>query len=99
MTTAVTAFVCNFCPRKKRFAKRETAENHEYQCFHNPRRRACITCKHLTIEPYEMDTGAGGASCEFELIPILATPESPERMFTFDCEKWQAKQQPEGGIR
>lgn len=91
MTTRVDAFVCDFCVRKKRFASKVGAARHEKQCFHNPSRRACVTCRHLTIERYNHEDGSGGASCEFGLIPIPAGPETPARALTFDCEKWEQK--------
>ena len=65
---AVTAFICDFCLRKRRFAHRGTAVRHEMRCFYNPIRKACATCAHYSYERpvYEHDTGYydGGSYCE-----------------------------------
>lgn len=94
----VTAFVCDFCPRKKRFAKRGTALRHELRCFHNPTQRACVTCKHFEmVKPYyEFETGYGedgGPLCELGILPIDMGPEQPPQIMTSECEKWEEKQE------
>jgi len=98
----VIAYVCVFCPRKKRFAQRGTAIKHAQRCFYNPERRACITCKHFSFEPAERpdwSTGYPGSpagyGCEFGLIPIKKGPEEPEQVMTADCEKWEQKSEVE----
>jgi hypothetical protein len=55
----VTAFVCDFCPRKKRFAVRGAAKRHESRCFYNPATRACATCANFNYVPdyHEHETG------------------------------------------
>lgn len=83
----VVAFVCGFCPRKKRFAAKATAEKHDRKCFHNPTRRACATCDHFSFEKYEHDTGAGGPSCAEGLLNRI--PGEPE--LRADCEGWKMR--------
>lgn len=95
MTTAVTAFVCDFCTRKKRFASKRGADQHERQCFHNPIRKACASCVHLIKERYDSEDGSGGNYCELEIVPIPATAEDPERRFIADCESWKGIEAPQ----
>lgn len=97
MTTSVTAFVCDFCERKKRFASKRGADQHERQCFRNPVRRACASCQFLSCEIQSGGDGLGDYEfkvwgCELGITPIPATPEEPERRFIADCEKWEPKQ-------
>ena len=88
----VTAYVCDFCPRKKRFAHRGTAVRHEAQCFYNPVRKACATCANFEFVPYynEYDTGysEGGPYCSKDL--LISDPEKPNQMRA-DCEGWEPK--------
>ena len=89
----VVAFVCDFCPRKKRFAAKATAERHEGRCFHNPIRRACATCSHFSNEkPYtDRESGyteSGGPFCEVDALNY--DPES-STVLRADCEQWKAK--------
>lgn len=40
----VTSYKCDYC--KKVYANKNHCKEHEFQCFHNPKNKACITCKH-----------------------------------------------------
>lgn len=92
----VTAFVCDYCPKKHRYAARGTVLRHEQICYWNPARRACVTCEHFSNEPhyFEYDTGysEGGPWCELGLLPIKGdNPEKFPKWYTADCEKWEPK--------
>lgn len=91
----VTAFVCEFCPRKKRFAVRGTAIRHELQCFHNPARKACASCAHFTYikGTYENDTGycEDGPVCEKEMLNPILPGEPASSQYRSECEGWSAK--------
>lgn len=93
MTTAVTAFVCDFCPRKSRWSSRAIAKKHESRCFFNPIRRACMTCAYFTMEDTGIDEGDRSKSpcCGLDLLPIPATDTTPERRLNFNCEQWEPK--------
>lgn len=98
MVAEVVAFVCGFCPRKKRFAARGTATRHEFRCFYNPVRRACATCQHFEYEKYEADTGAGGPTCAEGLL----RNEPGEPPLRSECKGWQLRSEsalnpPKGG--
>jgi len=92
MSTEVKAFVCDFCPRKKRFAARGTAERHERRCFYNPVRRACASCAHFKLEPYyyESDTGYsdGGPSCA---VDALNRDPKALTVLRSECQLWEPK--------
>src|SRR5690242_20492654 len=47
MSTEVKAFVCDFCPRKKRYSSNGIASRHEARCFYNPATKACATLEQL----------------------------------------------------
>ena len=83
MTKQVVAFVCEFCPRKKRFAVKGAATRHENSCFYNPARRACATCENLTLVPLE------APSCAKGILPIVGGPEEPDQVMTADCAEWE----------
>lgn len=88
MPSEVRAFVCVFCPRKKRFASLSTANRHERRCFHNPTQKACATCQHFSYERYDQETGEGGPYCaegHFNTAP-------GEHPFRSACEFWAAKE-------
>jgi hypothetical protein len=87
----ILAFICDFCPRKKRFAVRATAVKHESRCFYNPATRACATCGNFNYVPdyHEIDTGysEGGPECAKGMLGT-STEESPLRS---KCEGWEPK--------
>lgn len=83
----VVAFICDFCPVKKRYATSTTGKNHEKTCFYNPERRACATCGNFTVEPFEPDTGAGGRYCAEDFF----RKEEGEGELRFNCEKWKPR--------
>lgn len=58
MPVSVKAHACKFRCGFVR-AKRKTVENHEVQCFQNPDRRACQTCRHWF-------KGYRGEACTFD---------------------------------
>jgi hypothetical protein len=94
----VKAFVCDFCPRKKRFAQRGTALRHESRCFYNPVRKSCATCKNFYKErgdKPDYSTGypgdPGGLYCELGILPIYMGPEEPPKTMTSECEKWELR--------
>jgi hypothetical protein len=90
----VTAFVCDFCPRKKRYASRTTAIAHELSCFYNPARQACATCVHFNFVPYyhEHDTGysEGGPECGKNMLATLDEFTTSE--LRADCDGWERKE-------
>ncbi len=97
----VTAFVCDFCPRKKRFAFRSTARRHELKCFYNPAMQACATCANFNFVPYynEYDTGYshGGPECSKGLLNKLDEFTTSE--LRSECEGWQPKTSPTVSIK
>lgn len=87
----VTAFICDFCPRKRRFAQRGTAKRHEARCFYNPARKACASCKHFAYEKsyYDHETGyseEGGPSCAKDM--LHSGPEISSQLRS-ECEGWE----------
>ena len=48
----VQAYKCEFCHRC--FGRPVDAHNHEVACKNNPKSKRCVTCKHCSIEPGEM---------------------------------------------
>jgi hypothetical protein len=94
----VTAYICDFCPRKKRFAASVTAKKHEAQCFYNPVRRACATCVHYSYEKpiYESETGysEGGNFCAKDMLNVLTEEVTTE--LRSECDGWELRAQREG---
>ncbi len=86
--TEVRAYVCDFCPRKKRLASASGAKRHEARCFYNPSRRACATCQHFSFDREE-----GVTICAEGLLPWGGGPEDPEQRFRNQCVSWQARDQ------
>lgn len=101
----VTAFQCEYCRRKVMMNKTHLAE-HEFICFHNPRRKACQTCGNYA-EDYETvyDNHHGGdpGSTDYEvLVRYCEAKEKPlddiPKWETCECKQWKPitpiKQQP-----
>lgn len=103
MSTKVIAFVCDFCPiKRKRYASKGPATRHEGSCFHNPIRRACATCGNF-IKPTFNDHGTMGIErfqpdCEEGLLPVPATDEHDEQAFRADCILWIPRDQNWSGV-
>lgn len=93
MSTQVVAFVCDFCPRKKRFASKVGVTRHEKNCFYNPARRACATCEHFipaeresSVEnPYGYVTAPRACAED-------AFRKDPEDELRFACDSWKLKE-------
>lgn len=84
MPVVIKAFACQFrCGRIG--TKSKSIEKHERNCFHNPERRACQTCRNNEYVPYEDDTGAGGYfECKADILPVGSK-------MVFECIAWEAK--------
>lgn len=50
MPKEVKAYSCEFGCRRKVLTSKADMARHEENCFHNPVRRACASCKHLLKE-------------------------------------------------
>lgn len=77
---------------------RKSMEIHEAQCFHNPAKRACITCGNFGEESetvYDRHHGGDPGSSDYDIkIPYCeAGMELYDRekgaKLKHDCEKWR----------
>lgn len=100
MTTAYVTIRhrCQWC--RKSYAKRADAVRHEARCHHDPKQRACSTCRHFT-RGGNVQTGYAGIICENDcaknafrwigvLFPADATHGHYEDFKRFCCE-WESK--------
>lgn len=93
--TEVKAYVCDFCPRKKRFAQKGTTARHEARCFYNPTQKACATCANFNYERdyYEPETGYGEGGPECSKGLLNNDPEASTQLRNH-CEGWEPKLSP-----
>ena len=47
MAKLIKAYSCDFKCGRTVLTSKKAMEGHEAKCFHNPKRRACITCAHF----------------------------------------------------
>lgn len=97
---SITAFLCDFCPKRRPFKVKSSCVRHEKNCYRNPQTRSCKTCGNFEMVTDYRDYLQGGEhvqvdfqspSCKLE---ILEMSDEPERLRT-KCEKWIPKEQTE----
>lgn len=93
MPVTVTAFTCQFCPRRRAFLQKSNAKRHERQCFFNPESKACVTCKHFSEEK---EDGVWLRLCAIDKMPsadyLTAGSNVGQRdALTRDCEFWEER--------
>lgn len=100
MPKEVKAYACAFGCRRNVTTKKKTIEIHEKTCFHNPARRACITCKHqgFDILPvFRRDFSDTLESVyEHTKIRLCNNPKSEpvdneDMGIVFNCPSWDGK--------
>lgn len=52
----IKAYQCKYC--KKYSKSKSVIRNHESECFHNPKTKACATCENYYREHYKVDKAA-----------------------------------------
>ena len=89
----VTAFICDYCPRKRRFAARGTAVRHESRCFYNPIRKACASCAHFEMLRGSRDHETGYFEDGGPYCAKGALNDGPEirTQLRSECELWEPK--------
>lgn len=102
----ITAYVCEFCPRKKARMSKSKTVTHEAICFYNPARKACVTCAHFSNGEGYHDTCWGGEhqqtsyrtnECELDVIANATGPDNPAGDLQHDCAKWIPKSEVTNG--
>ncbi len=58
MPRQVKAYGCEYKCGKKVVLSKKSMADHESRCFHNPEKKACVTCEHFEQE--RDDNGADG---------------------------------------
>ena len=96
MPVLVKAYTCQWKCGHVAVKSKSRMQNHEYRCFKNPERRACITCRFFNagcpgmnyIIPgnagYEHDPGES-RHCTAE------TEHDIQHKLLADCQDWEAK--------
>ena len=87
MPRKVTAWACAFGCGRKVNTKRKEVEKHELTCFHNPARRACVTCSHDYKDPHDFD----GCYCDHPTEEGLRPYANGLMNCRADCPGWEAK--------
>ncbi len=82
MPEKVTAYRCKYRCGERASIKKQTIENHEYNCFHNPRRKACKTCR-------KWDVDEDGSWCSDEY--LVNDKDGTDKYAIYDCEHWVEK--------
>ena len=77
----VKAYQCEYC-RRRVAINRTYIRKHEYICYHNPRRKACQTCKNRI--PSEDDDAMW---CAAKTKRITELP----KWKTCECKSWRPK--------
>lgn len=90
MPIEVTAFACKFRCGRRVTTHRDDIWKHEKTCFLNPEVKACKSCRHNELVPYEHDTGDGGYfQCNLDKIP-------DGKKCVTNCEWWKASNNSSG---
>lgn len=79
MPEKITAYRCKYRCGERASIKKETIENHEYNCFSNPRRKACKTC---ALQGFDSEFGY---FCSEDHL-------KKDKFATYDCEHWELKE-------
>tara|TARA_R110000787_G_scaffold140618_2_gene254145 strand:- start:513 stop:788 length:276 start_codon:yes stop_codon:yes gene_type:complete len=89
MAREVKAYGCDFkCGRKVVMSKKSMTD-HESRCFHNPEKKACVTCAHFELE--QDDNGMQGSCYHSWNIPTCnATGEHLDKLKN-NCELHELK--------
>ena len=64
----IKAYQCDHCKFYKK--TKSSAINHEENCYHNPKNRACATCEHNIIDYetiYDPNHGGNPGSTDYEV--------------------------------
>ena len=69
MPRQVKAYGCEFKCGQKVVVSKASMISHESRCFHNPTKRACITCKHF--ERIHDSNGMEGSSYLEEWVDLI----------------------------
>jgi hypothetical protein len=92
---AITAYVCDFCPKRRPFKSKSSGSRHEKNCYRNPETRSCATCKHFAQEDAEPEVGFFGCvGCDVDA-PGFYTPHQGEPVETrlqTRCTMWEPKE-------
>lgn len=82
----VTRYKCDYC--EKIYKHKSSARRHEKQCFANPKRKACRSCKHLISVPDKVYT-FNYFYCNSKKIAINYPHERPN--WAYDCPYYGEK--------
>lgn len=94
MAIKVTGYSCEFKCGRNIVKSKKTMIDHESRCFHNPEKKACITCAHFEKE--QDGNGMDGTPYNQEWVNLLChagvnNPESEEFIFTSNCQSHKPK--------
>ena len=79
MPRETKAYACEWGCRRNVLTSRKDMAEHETRCFHNPARKACVTC--VNFEP------ATGRDDDYEA-PGWAVGYEVHEKLKHDCDKW-----------
>lgn len=90
MAREVKAYGCDFKCGRKVVMSKESMIDHESRCFHNPSKKACVTCIHFERE--DDDNGAEGAYNQSWVNLLCNAKEVCLDKLQNNCELHEAKQ-------
>jgi hypothetical protein len=90
MARKITAYACDYRCGRNSLTSKKRMEDHESRCFHNPDKRACITCKHF--ERQFDSNGMEGTQYLEEWVELIchATYECMDKLKN-NCQLHEAK--------
>ena len=89
MPREVKAFGCEYKCGKKVVLSKASMVDHESRCFHNPEKKACVTCVHFEKE--HDNNGVEGAYFNSWVNLLCHAKEEPLTKMQNNCELHQAK--------
>ena len=91
MPREVKAYGCEFKCGKKVVLSKKSIIEHESRCFHNPEKKACVTCVYFERE--QDDNGAEGAYNQSWVNLLCNAKEECIDKLQSNCELHKPKQQ------
>ena len=90
MPRQVKAYGCEYKCGKKVVLSKASMIDHESRCFHNPEKKACVTCVHFELE--QDDNGMDGSYFDSWAVPTCNAKEEHLAKLQNNCELHQTKQ-------